>query len=116
MTKARIPEIDIMKGIAILCVILEHIDNCPEILKHLITSFHMPLFFIIAGFFYRPQNCYKEKFKKDLNRLIIPYIATMAILSAYSFFIHFILKSDHSRAYLTFWCCLFPSGIKGGAL
>lgn len=48
MTKARIPEIDIMKGIAILCVILEHIDNCPEILKHLITSFHMPLFFIIA--------------------------------------------------------------------
>ena len=116
MTKARIPEIDIMKGIAILCVILEHIDNCPEILKHLITSFHMPLFFIIAGFFYRPQNCYKEKFKKDLNRLIIPYIATMAILSAYSFFIHFILKSDHSRAYLTFWCCLFPSGIKGSSL
>ena len=66
MTKARIPEIDIMKGIAILCVILEHIDNCPEILKHLITSFHMPLFFIIAGFFIALKIAVRKNSRKTL--------------------------------------------------
>lgn len=30
----------------------------------------------------------------------------------YSFIVHFILKGDHENAYLTFWACLFPTGLK----
>lgn len=113
MTKSRIPELDIMKGIAILCVILEHINSNPDVVKNLITSFHMPLFFILAGYFYKPDNHYLAKLRKDFKRLIVPYIATMSILAIYSFIIHFALSSDHTKAYLTFWACLYPSGIKG---
>lgn len=80
MNKNRNHAIDIMKGIAILCVILGHIETLPIIGKNLINSFHMPLFFIIAGYFYRPATNYKAKLNKDFKRLIVPYIATGAVI------------------------------------
>lgn len=43
---------DIMKGIGILSVILGHMDVAP-FWRTFIFSFHMPLFFILAGYFYR---------------------------------------------------------------
>lgn len=76
MVKERNHAIDIMKGIAILCVILGHIEAIPEVGKGIIFSFHMPLFFIIAGYFYRPTVDYRAKLNKDFKRLIVPYIAT----------------------------------------
>jgi len=42
---------DIMKGIAILCMMIGHSTWPPEWLHRLIYSFHMPLFFIVAGYF-----------------------------------------------------------------
>ena len=40
---------DIMKGIAILCVIIGHLPSLPPSLFRLILSFHMPLFFMLSG-------------------------------------------------------------------
>lgn len=34
-------------------------------------------------------------------------------LCVYSFLVHFIINDDHENAYLTFWACLFPSGLSG---
>lgn len=102
-----------MKGIAILCVILGHINELPAIGKNLIFSFHMPLFFIVAGYFFKPVKNYKAKLSKDLKRLIIPYILTGGVIVLYSFLVHFILKQDHENAYLSFWAFLFPTGLKG---
>jgi fucose 4-O-acetylase-like acetyltransferase len=49
-----------------------------------ITAFHMPLFFIVAGYFYK-QNSFIVHLRKDFRRLVIPYlficIATMFIAS-----------------------------------
>lgn len=113
MARERNHSIDVMKGIAILCVILGHIDSLSDIGKNLIFSFHMPLFFIVAGYFYKPVNNYREKLIKDVKRLIIPYIATGGVLCIYSFIVHFLLRSDHENAYLTFWALLFPTGLHG---
>lgn len=49
-TKKRCEEIDIMRGIAILLVVLGHsIGVTTDPMNRFILSFHMPLFFIISG-------------------------------------------------------------------
>ena len=68
--------IDVLKGIGILSVYLGHSAYWGTLTSRMIFSFHMPLFLLISGFFFRP-----EKFQdwKDLlcnvwNRLLLPYI------------------------------------------
>ena len=45
----RLDYLDMAKGIGILFVILGHIEFAPEPLRVWISTFHMPLFFIISG-------------------------------------------------------------------
>lgn len=78
----RLTVFDILKGIGILLVII-----CHTFMKEIgpyITAFHMPLFFIVAGYFYK-QNSFIVHLRKDFRRLVIPYlficIATMFIAS-----------------------------------
>ena len=61
-TKYRNPIFDTMKGIGILLVIIGHQDGVPVPLKHFIYAFHMPLFFILAGCFYKPKDITKQLF------------------------------------------------------
>ena len=77
---------DIMKGIAILLVVLGHsvpdqasasgIASYPlYLMRTIIYSFHMPVFFFVAGYFMHIPL--KEGFQKFVNdksiRLIVPY-------------------------------------------
>lgn len=62
--------VDTLKGIAIILVILGHIKNP---FSNLIYSFHMPLFFMIAGFFIKTEASFFNFFKKNFNRLMIPF-------------------------------------------
>ncbi len=73
--KERIITFDIAKGIGILLVVFAHVNYTP-ILLNFIYSFHMPLFFIISGMFFR-----KEKYGSFANfakhrfiTLICPYL------------------------------------------
>lgn len=63
------------KGVAILLVILGHMPFDKSIISF-IYSFHMPLFFIISGFFCMEglELSLKKIFKKRFKRLIIPYL------------------------------------------
>lgn len=71
---------DIMKGIGILAVIAGHsagqLTFVDAVSWKLIYSFHMPMFFIIAGYFYKEKHELLQKTKRDFKRLILPYIAT----------------------------------------
>lgn len=51
VAKARYSSLDIAKGLGIILVVLGHI--IPENIwaRSIIYSFHMPLFFLISGFF-----------------------------------------------------------------
>ena len=66
----RVIWIDNLKVIGILAVILGHIASP---LGHFIYSWHMPLFFFLAGLFIKYDLTLKEFFYKDFTRLIIPY-------------------------------------------
>lgn len=89
----RNPVFDIMKGFGILFVIAGHLPGINKYLHQFIFSFHMPLFFILAGYFYKPKNTL-DSLSKDFKRLIIPYIFTCSLLLLYNLAIFF-LNQDY---------------------
>ena len=79
---------DIMKGVGILLVIVCHLLgwNHPW-LDRVISSFHMPLFFIVAGFFSKPyldMNTTKTCVKRYFFRLYPPMVITQLLIVAWA--------------------------------
>lgn len=70
MNRNRI--IDIMKGIGILLVIIGHI-RFGSVVRKLIYSFHVPLFYLISGFLFNCKNT-KTIALKGFKTLILPYL------------------------------------------
>lgn len=82
MTK-RLDEIDILKSIGIILMIMGHI-GFGGIFDYYIHAFHMPMFFMISGFLYKVSNLSCIDFiKKKAKSLIIPYI----LFSLFHYFI-----------------------------
>lgn len=79
--KQRLQYFDIAKGIAIILVILGH-NEIPHTVNRFIFSFHMPLFFIVSGYFFKPL-AYKEIVKKGWRQLLVPYLFTGAFIIAF---------------------------------
>ena len=82
--KQRIAAFDIMKGIAILLVIVGHCQLIPKWIPHWIYSFHMPLFFLISGWFYKGYSNTNDFLKKNYQRLLIPFLFTTLIMVIYN--------------------------------
>lgn len=78
-SKNRIEFFDVAKGIGIILVVIGHssIINRLPILGILINAFHMPLFFFISGYFFKPNPNYRLIINKYLHRYIIPYFFTI---------------------------------------
>lgn len=78
---------DIMKGICILLVIVGHMVSDNKI----IYSFHMPLFFIVGGYFTKDMLYTYSEFrsytKKNIKRLLLPYFVTMLGLTLLGLFL-----------------------------
>ena len=93
-TKPRIEFIDIIKGLAIILVVIGHTSpNKTEILpyKSLIYAFHMSLFFILSGMFiatsrenYSLQTL-KDFLHKNFIALVVPFMIWGAIYMNFSF-------------------------------
>lgn len=73
MGSKRLDWIDIAKGIAIILVIVGHTVPNPCPLRHAIFSFHMPVFFILAGYTFRPKP-WRELLSGSVSRLLVPYV------------------------------------------
>ena len=73
MGRKRLDWIDIAKGIAIILVIVGHTVPNPSPLRHAIFSFHMPVFFILAGYTFRPKP-WRELVSGSVSRLLVPYV------------------------------------------
>ena len=79
--KARIRYLDIAKGIAILAVIIGHVAIRFVGVSHfafrvvaLCFTFHMPLFFILSGYFMKIGAPFA--LGKEARRLVVPYVVT----------------------------------------
>lgn len=70
--------LDIAKGIGILLVIVGHTAGMKHIGVQLIYCFHMPLFFLIAGYLYHRQD-FKTLCIKSAKRLLLPWAIALVI-------------------------------------
>ena len=78
ITNNRLTYMDVAKGFGILCVIAGHMGN--ETINRFVFSFHMPLFFVISGYFISERLCSSELLKKRIKQLIPPYIFTCLVV------------------------------------
>lgn len=77
----RLEWLDIAKGIAIICTIIGHSVEGGTQSRNLIFSFHMPLFFLIAGYTIKdiPRGQLGKATWKDFKRLIVPCFAVLGM-------------------------------------
>jgi polysaccharide biosynthesis protein PslL len=89
MTNTRNEWLDVAKGIAIILVVVGHsatFDVTP------IYWFHMPAFFIISGYFFRPQDSIqsiKLWVRKRARQLFIPYLFFLILITTLRYSILF---------------------------
>lgn len=69
----RIQWIDIAKALGILLVVLGHLTNSSSYIGHWISSFHMPLFFVLSGICFSPLGTLSKYINKKFISLIYPY-------------------------------------------
>ena len=77
-TKKRLYHLDMAKGIGIFLVALGHMEDIATGTRVWISSFHMPLFFIITGILMavkdEPSKDLRITVKKRFNGIIVPYL------------------------------------------
>ena len=72
--KSRVAYIDIYRGIAILLMVMGHVDFGKEF-DHYIHAFHMPMWFFISGFFFKDKgNRVSEFLKIKAKKIFVPYV------------------------------------------
>ena len=75
-----------MKGIALILMMYDHLVRTQDGVHQFIYSFHMPLFFILAGIFAKNISAiqsFKEYTRKNAKRLLLPYVVTFLMLCAW---------------------------------
>lgn len=76
--KKRLDYLDMVKGFGIFFVVLGHIEYISGPMRTWISSFHMPLFFIVSGLLMaikdEPSLDLSTSFRKKWRGIIIPYL------------------------------------------
>ena len=70
--QSRIGWLDIVKGIAIIAVIVGRSVAYGSALHRFIFAFHMPLFFLLSGYTFKIKT-FKEVASSSAKRLLVPY-------------------------------------------
>lgn len=76
-TSERMYWIDQLRAMAFLCVLIGHVSTY-KILGWVISSFHMPLFFMITGYTFSIDKMYetslKDMVRKRAKSMLVPYL------------------------------------------
>lgn len=84
----RIHYIDYMKALAMILVIMGHINYANGDVKQWIYSFHMPAFFFCSGLLLTDYKCKESGFRpvitKRFKRLMIPYLLWALLFAKFS--------------------------------
>lgn len=75
----RVPILDVLKGTAIVLMIVNHVSLDRAWIGNLIGVFHMPLFFLISGYLYKPRAL-KETIERNIVKVLCPYLITCFII------------------------------------
>lgn len=76
----RIDYFDIAKGISMLCIIAGHLGV--DEINNFVFTFHVPIFFLISGYFMNDRLPMKEFVVKRAKQLMIPYFIAWVFIAA----------------------------------
>ena len=109
MNTARLIYLDDAKAFGIWLMVLGH-QSLPGNLHTMIYSFHMPLFFVISGMFFRPNKSLADNLNGAVKTIMVPYL----LLSIINLSICWIHPYLHPELYygMTGWR-MFSSAILG---
>ena len=77
-TTPRVGFVDVARGIAIWCIVLGH-QGIPSV-NRVVFTFHVPIFFLLAGCFFNEGGSWGQYFKKKARALLWPYFLASAAL------------------------------------
>ena len=87
LVNKRIDYIDTARGMSLLAVIMGHIifkqAQTFQFVDAFLYAFHLPLFFIISGYLFKPDHSPKEFIIKKVKGYVIPYIFCAVVISVY---------------------------------
>lgn len=104
MDDTRIGAIDIAKGIGIILVIIGHALPSSSMVRVFVYTFHMPLFFILAGMVMKSFKCNKSVFKAFLaeEKLIRAYCFYSVLFIIFDIVVRFLIQREIGLGEL-FW-------------
>ena len=76
LIRKRNPQISIAKALGIILMVIGHVYTKDSIGIHFIYMFHMPLFFILSGYFFKGPNNFQDMRKytyKKIKSLYLPF-------------------------------------------
>lgn len=106
----RLKYIDVAKGIAILCIILGHF-GVHEV-NRIVFTFHVPIFYIITGYFLSKKYDIKDFVKDKVRTLLVPYAITCVAMVIFSMIFASMLKEpvvDAAKQWIA--ASLYGSGV-----
>lgn len=110
--KERLVYFDIAKFLGMMMIILGHF-GVPDI-NTFVYTFHVPLFFLISGYFFIPKKDYKAFIKIKFKQLIIPYFLVMLCVIVlnvlFSFYNHTAFTEIKEKTFDYFIGYLYGSG------
>jgi len=80
--KNRLSYIDTARGIAIIAIILGHLGNSD--LNRVVFTFHVPIFFLISGYFISRKDSYPAFIRKKARSLLVPYLTASLLIILFS--------------------------------
>ena len=106
----RIEYIDAAKAVTMILVIVGHCSWLHFVFRGAIYAFHMPLFFMISGYFIKELSV-KDAFSKYSRLYLKPYVISCLLMLALSLLTVFFHGGEYVDAFLL-WCqkAFFASG------
>lgn len=74
MTGDRSRELDILKAFGIFLMIFDHV-GWGDLAHTYIQSFHMPLFFIVSGYLWKPNQSISRIAQRRFKTVMVPYFS-----------------------------------------
>lgn len=102
MEKQRFQFIDIARGLAIICIVLGHLGQAN--INRVVFTFHVPIFFLITGYFMNDKTSIKDFIKKKARTLIVPYFVACIFIIAAALLMNRVMNGGYNdRAVLERW-------------
>ena len=99
--RRRLQYLDAVRGFAMICIVLGHLGIAD--INRFVFTFHLPIFYLITGYFINKTGSYREFVKKKFRTLIVPYGFTCAVMILLAVLMQKVFVGHGSKAVLMKW-------------